>query len=117
MFLGSGADGGLLYLNGSSDVVDGGVSLYYVADPSAGADGAALVASLPAPLSGLKAALTTDGDIHFLVYGQTYPDNGTVYNEATADTPASTARIYTSIFVRHWVSRVVLPAPGADRDG
>jgi dipeptidyl aminopeptidase/acylaminoacyl peptidase len=33
--------------------------------------------------------------------GQKYP-NGSVYNEALAETPLSTARLYDSIYVRHW---------------
>lgn len=52
-------------------------------------------------MSGLKAAITESGDIHFLLFGSAYP-NGTAYNEETAEAPASSARIYTSIYVRHW---------------
>ena len=33
--------------------------------------------------------------------GRKYP-NGTVYQEALAETPLSTARLYDSIYVRHW---------------
>lgn len=58
-------------------------------------------ASLPAPLSGLKTAITKSGDINFLVYGESYA-NGTAYNEELASTPLSSARIYDSIYVRHW---------------
>ncbi len=60
-----------------------------------------MVASIPAPLSGLKAVVTSSGAINFLMNGQKYP-NGTAYNEALAETPASTARLYDSIYVRHW---------------
>jgi dipeptidyl aminopeptidase/acylaminoacyl peptidase len=60
-----------------------------------------MVASIPAPLSGLKAAVTAGGAINFLMNGQKYP-NGTAYNEALAETPLSTARLYDSIYVRHW---------------
>lgn len=59
------------------------------------------VASLPAAFSGLKTAVTNSGDIHFLVYGSSYA-NGTAYNEQLAATALSTARIYDSIYVRHW---------------
>lgn len=59
------------------------------------------VASIPAPLSGLKAALTPDGNINFLMNGQRYR-NGTAYNEALAETPLSSGRLYDSIYVRHW---------------
>ena len=41
------------------------------------------------------------GDIHFLLNALAYP-NGTAYNENLAETPASTARIYQDIYVRHW---------------
>jgi len=60
-------------------------------------------ASLPASFSGLKTAVTKSGDINFLVYGQAY-GNGTAYNEEAAVTPLSTARIYDSIYTRHWDS-------------
>ncbi|KAK6079668.1 prolyl oligopeptidase [Seiridium cupressi] len=96
VFLG---DTEILYVNGTNEEADGGVSIYS-ADVSDLA-GAAFIASLPAPFSGLKAAKTSSGDIHFLLSAQAYP-NGTAYNEALAEAPASTARIYTSIFVRHW---------------
>lgn len=60
-----------------------------------------MVASLPAPLSGLKTAITESGDINFLVYGESYA-NGTAYNEKLHVAPLSSARIYDSIYVRHW---------------
>lgn len=98
MFIG---DTDILYINGTNAEGDGGISIYSanVSDP----DGATLIASLPAPFSGLKAAKTESEDVHFLVSAQAYP-NGTAYNENLAETPASTARIYSSIFVRHWVT-------------
>lgn len=89
----------ILYINATNEEGDGGISLY-TADATDLAS-ASLAASLPAPFSGLKAVATKSGDIHFLVYAQAYP-NGTAYNEDLAETPASTARIYTDIYVRHW---------------
>ncbi|KAK5943433.1 Dipeptidyl-peptidase 5 [Knufia obscura] len=89
----------ILYINATNEEGNGGVSLY-TAD-AADLSTASLVASLPAPYSGLKAVATESGDIHFLVYALAYP-NGTAYNADTAETPASTARIYTDIYVRHW---------------
>lgn len=89
----------ILYINATNEEGDGGVSLY-----TGDADDlstATLVASLPAPYQGLKAVATESGDIHFLVFALAYP-NGTAYNPDTAETPASTARIYTDIYVRHW---------------
>lgn len=47
--------------------------------------------------------MTKSGDVNFLVYGQSY-GNGTAYNEELAVTPLSSARIYDSIYVRHWDS-------------
>jgi len=90
----------ILYINATNEQGDGGVSLY-TADAN-NLSGAQLVASLPAPYQGLKAVTTSSGNIHFLVYSLAYP-NGTAYNPATAEVPASTARMYTSIYVRHWV--------------
>jgi hypothetical protein len=52
-------------------------------------------------LSGLKVAVTEDGDVNFLVYGDSTAD-GEPYNPDQAETPLSTARIYDSIYVRHW---------------
>lgn len=66
------------------------------------ADGSSYkVASLPAPLSGLKAVTTHSGDVHYVVNGKSWP-NGTAYNEKLATKPLSSARIYDSIYVRHW---------------
>ncbi|KAL8710476.1 MAG: hypothetical protein Q9220_004908 [cf. Caloplaca sp. 1 TL-2023] len=89
----------ILYINATNEEGDGGISMY-TADAT-DLTSATLVASLPAPFSGLKAVSTKSGDIHFLVYASAYP-NGTAYNEDLTDTPASTARIYTDIYVRHW---------------
>ena len=91
----------ILYVNGTNEEGDGGISLWS-ADALA-LEKASLVASLPAPYAGLKAAQTSSGDIHFLVYAKAYP-NGTAYNEALAAEPASSGRVYSPIYVRHWVS-------------
>lgn len=101
----------ILYLNGTNEEEDGGVSLY-VADADS-LDNATLVASLPAPYSGLKAAETSSGDIRFLLSSKAYP-NGTAYNEDLASPAASTGRVYTSIFIRHWVSAVRPPQTQAN---
>lgn len=58
-------------------------------------------ASLPAAFSGLKIATTEAGDVNFVAYAKSYP-NGTAYNEELAATTLSSARIYDSIYVRHW---------------
>ncbi|KAI1177175.1 dipeptidyl-peptidase V [Nemania sp. FL0916] len=92
-------DTSIIYINGTNEEGDGGISLYS-ADVN-DLKSAKLIASLPAPYSGLKAAQTKSGDINFLVYTKAYP-NGTAYNENLASTPASTARLYNSIYVRHW---------------
>lgn len=104
---------GVLYLNSTNDEEDGGVSLYYAAD-ALHPEAAALVASLPAPYAGLKAAAQGDGgDIRFLLYCQARPD-GSAYNPALdpADPSASTARIYDSAYVRIYV-RASVPLSAA----
>lgn len=58
-------------------------------------------ASLPAAFSGLKIATTESGDVNFIANAKSYP-NGTAYNEELAATTLSSARIYDSIYVRHW---------------
>jgi hypothetical protein len=58
-----------------------------------------LIASMPAPYSGLKAVQTANGDINFLLNARAYL-NGTAYNEEFDEEPVSTARIYTDIYVR-----------------
>lgn len=57
-------------------------------------------ASLPAPLANLR-AVTTSGGVNFVVTGLAYP-NGTAYNPELAAKPLSSARVYDSLFVRHW---------------
>ncbi|KAJ5750545.1 hypothetical protein N7533_007573 [Penicillium manginii] len=95
-------DSSLLYINGTNADVPGGVELW-IADSSDFANSRYKAASLPASFSGLKTAVTESGDVNFLVYGQSY-GNGTAYNEELAVTPLSSARIYDSIYVRHWDS-------------
>ncbi|KAI1336892.1 dipeptidyl-peptidase V [Xylariaceae sp. FL0016] len=89
----------IIYVNGTNEAGDGGISLY-AADANE-LESATLIASLPAPYSGLKAVQTDSGDIHFLMYTKAYP-NGTAYNENLAAAPYSTARLYNQIYVRHW---------------
>lgn len=60
-----------------------------------------LIASFPAPYSGLKAVATPSGDIKFLLNSLAWP-NGTVYGGETEGESVSTARIYTSTYVRHY---------------
>ncbi|CAG8189892.1 unnamed protein product [Penicillium olsonii] len=97
----SGAsDSGLLYINATNAEIPGGVEIW-ASDTSSFSKSAYKAASLPAPLSGLKTAITKSGDINFLVYGESYA-NGTAYNEELAATPLSSARIYDSIYTRHW---------------
>lgn len=87
----------VIYVNGTNAEGDGGVSLYSADVTSI--DDATLLGSLPAPYAGLKLALTDSGSIHFLMYCKAY-ENGTAYNEALVEEPLSSARIYTSIWVR-----------------
>ena len=58
---------------------------------------------MPASFSGLKAVTTGTGDVRFVAYAESY-GNGTAYNEKLAITPRSSARIYDSIYIRHWDS-------------
>lgn len=108
VFLGSDPNS-LLYLNQSNPADDGGVSLYY-GDANA-IQNAQLVASLPAPLAGLKASLTPSGDIHFLLSGKA-SSNGSAYNENLVPKPKSSARIYSSLPPRLWVSGQSVPTVG-----
>ncbi|KAI9740368.1 MAG: putative dipeptidyl-peptidase 5 [Cirrosporium novae-zelandiae] len=89
----------VLYINGTNEEVAGGVELW-ISDIDDFANGSK-VASIPAPLEGLKAAITTSGDINFVLWGDSYP-NGTAYNEELVEEPLSSARIYDSIYIRHW---------------
>lgn len=57
-------------------------------------------ASLPAFLLGLK-AVTTPSGVNFVVTGPAY-ENGTAYNPELVQAPLSSARVYDSLFVRHW---------------
>ncbi|KAA8650437.1 hypothetical protein EYZ11_000863 [Aspergillus tanneri] len=89
----------VLYINSTNADIPGGVELW-VSDISNFANGYK-AASLPASFSGLKAVITHSGDINFVAYAESYA-NGTAYNAELAAKPLSTARIYDSIFVRHW---------------
>lgn len=87
----------VIYVNGTNAEGDGGISIYSADVTSI--DDATLLGSLPAPYAGLKLALTDSGDIHFLMYCKAY-ENGTAYNEALVEEPLTTARIYTTTWVR-----------------
>lgn len=89
----------IFFVNGTNDDIPGGVTLYLADATSPG--NATLVASLPAPFSGLKAVTAPSGDIHFAVNTLAYA-NGTAYNPEIATSYPSTARIYTDNYVRHW---------------
>lgn len=91
----------VLYVNGTNDDVPGGVTLY-TADLAANPIQGTLVASLSAPYSGLKAAMTADGKINFIMSTLAYANNGSAYNEELATIPPTTGRLYDSIYVRHW---------------
>ncbi|KIX01618.1 uncharacterized protein Z518_09344 [Rhinocladiella mackenziei CBS 650.93] len=93
------SDTSILYINGTNEEDDGGISIY--GGDITAIDEAYFIASLPAPYSGLKAVVTPSGDINFLLNCLAWP-NGTAYNEALVEEPVSTARIYDSIYVRHW---------------
>ncbi|KKK23456.1 hypothetical protein ARAM_003969 [Aspergillus rambellii] len=92
-------DWNVLYINGTNSDIPGGVELWVssVSDMGKGYK----AASLPAAFSGLKAVTTDTGDIKYVAYAQSYA-NGTAYNAELAETALSSARIYDSIYVRHW---------------
>jgi Tol biopolymer transport system component len=46
--------------------------------------------------------LTESGDIHFVVNALAYQNNGSAYNPDLVATPASSARLYDSVYIRHW---------------
>lgn len=56
---------------------------------------------LPGPISGVKLVELSNGTFAVAFSGTAAP-NGTLYNSALAETPVSTGRMYTQIFVRHW---------------
>lgn len=89
----------LIYVNGTNAEADGGVSIY--AGDATSISDATLLGSLPAPYAGLKLALTESGDIHFVMYCLAY-ENGTAYNPEMVPEPLNSARVYESIWVRHW---------------
>ncbi|EER27874.1 Dipeptidyl-peptidase V precursor, putative [Coccidioides posadasii C735 delta SOWgp] len=97
VWLGRGTE--ILYINSTSSETPGGCEIWVsdIKDFSK----AYKAAAFPGPLSGLKAVLTRSGDVKFVTYGQSTTD-GTLYNPETAEKPLSTARIYDSIYVRHW---------------
>ncbi|CAL5875206.1 uncharacterized protein PFLUO_LOCUS9510 [Penicillium psychrofluorescens] len=90
----------VLYINSTNAEIPGGVELW-IAETSDFINSRYKAASLPSSFSGLKTAVAESGDIHFLVHGQSH-SNGTPYNEKLVTTSLSSARIYDSIYVRHW---------------
>lgn len=56
---------------------------------------------MPASFSGFKVVTTDSGDVRYVAYAESWA-NGTAYNEELVAKPLSSARIYDSIYVRHW---------------
>ncbi|PYH96045.1 dipeptidyl peptidase V [Aspergillus ellipticus CBS 707.79] len=98
IWLGSDAST-LLYINSTNAQIPGAVELW-ISDTSNFANGYK-AASLPATLLGIKSVVTDSGDVRYILRGKSHP-NGTVYNDKLVETLPSTARIYDSIFPRHW---------------
>lgn len=98
----------IMYIDVTSLTTTGSIGLY-VADVFS-PETATLVASLPAPYAGLKAARAENGDIRFLLYSLANPD-GSAYNPVleAAQQGASTARIYDSTYVRVYVRNHASP--------
>ncbi|KAB8259810.1 putative dipeptidyl-peptidase 5 [Aspergillus pseudonomiae] len=92
-------DSTVLYVNGTNADIPGGVELW-VSDISDFANGYK-AASLPAAFSGFKVVTTDSGDVRYIAYAESWA-NGTAYNEELVAKPLSSARIYDSIYVRHW---------------
>ena len=65
--------------------------------------------TVPGPVSNLKITVVESGTngvkIGFAVSGKANPD-GSLYNPKDATKPLSSARLYTSLFVRHWDSYI-----------
>ncbi|OXV10489.1 hypothetical protein Egran_01751 [Elaphomyces granulatus] len=60
--------------------------------------------TVPGPVSNLKTTVIESGTkVGFAVSGKANPD-GSLYNPKDAKKPLSSARLYTSLFVRHWDS-------------
>ncbi|EEQ28807.1 Dipeptidyl-peptidase 5 [Microsporum canis] len=94
-WLGEGTN--LLYVNGT-DSVKGGVGIWISDAKNFG--NAYKAGSIPGAFQGFKLAKSGD-KINFVGYGQS-TTKGDLYNEAAIEKPVSSARIYDSLFVRHW---------------
>ncbi|KAI1915645.1 Dipeptidyl-peptidase 5 [Ophidiomyces ophidiicola] len=97
VWLGKGTE--VAYINSTSPGTPGGVDLW-ISDTKSFSSGYK-AASFPGPLSGLKVVLTKNGDVKFVSYGQSSAD-GKLFNPEAVKKPLSSARIYDSIWVRHW---------------
>lgn len=73
----------------------------YTADLSKDTFEPTLVASLHAPLSGLKAVKTESG-INFVGNCLAYEHNGSAYNPELVTAPKTSGQLYDANFVRHW---------------
>ncbi|KAL2369803.1 dipeptidyl-peptidase 5 [Blastomyces gilchristii SLH14081] len=89
----------ILYVNSTSSEVPGGVDLW--TSDVRRFERRRKVASFNGPLQGFKAVKTRSGDIKFVAYGQSTSD-GKLYNKEQAEKRLSSARIYDSLYPRHW---------------
>ncbi|OJK03535.1 hypothetical protein ASPACDRAFT_21776 [Aspergillus aculeatus ATCC 16872] len=100
-------DSTILYINSTNADIPGGVELW-VSDIANFQNGYK-AASLPANFLGLKTAVTDSGDVRFILRGKAY-GNGTAYNEKLAEKSLSSARIYDSLYIRHWNTYLTPPS-------
>ncbi|WPA98808.1 uncharacterized protein RHO25_003421 [Cercospora beticola] len=90
----------VLYVNTTNPDTPGGVTLYTLDLVDAKAE-PHLVASLPAPYAGLKAATTSSDDINFVINCLAYANNGSAYNEELATKPAHKGMLYEAFPVTY----------------
>ncbi|KAL1958027.1 hypothetical protein VTO42DRAFT_5239 [Malbranchea cinnamomea] len=83
----------------------------FVIGNAAGNEKPYVAGTVPGPVSNLKVTALAPGQFGIAVSGKARPD-GSLFNPSEEKKPASSGRLYTSLFVRHW-DEFILPQKNA----
>lgn len=85
---------------------DQGITNIMMGDGSEPTKASYTVNVIPAPVKNLKTVLLNKGSVAIAVSGLA-DENGSMWNDVTAEKPPSTARLYDKTFVRFWDSYMI----------
>ncbi|KAH8676522.1 Alpha/Beta hydrolase protein [Tricladium varicosporioides] len=106
LFSNSSAVSNALWLGNGTTIMwlvseDDGSSSFNIGDATKPGTKPIVAGSIPGAIDGVKVVELGNGNFGVAFIGTVNPD-GTFYNSTAGETPLSSGRMYTRIFVRHW---------------